>query len=98
MNNNLPKVFSKKTFLKDNNIPLYYSKNKTVNLEKSKTEIDTLLNGIFSSPNFVYKMKVKVYHNNIEETLNIISRNNTHIYTLENKTIKISDIKDIKIL
>lgn len=95
----LPNVFVKKNYkLKDNNKELFYGNDK---LDKNQEEVDSLIikkkiNDIFSSPSFVYKMKVLITFKDKEEIVTIISKTNNILLTMEGKEIKISDIVNIK--
>ena len=95
----LPNVFVKKNYkLKDNNKEFFYGNDK---LDKNKEEVDSLIikkkiNDIFSSPSFVYKMKVLITFKDKEEIVTIISKTNNILLTMEGKEIKISDILNIK--
>lgn len=95
----LPNVFVKKNYkLKDNNKEFFYGNDK---LDKNQEEVDSLIikkkiNDIFSSPSFVYKMKVLITFKDKEEIVTIISKTNNILLTMEGKEIKISDIVNIK--
>lgn len=95
----LPNVFVKKNYkLKDNNKEFFYGNDK---LDKNKEEVDSLIikkkiNDIFSSPSFVYKMKVLITFKDKEEIVTIISKTNNILLTMEGKEIKISDILNIE--
>ena len=70
-------------------------------LDKNQEEVDSLIikkkiNDIFSSPSFVYKMKVLITFKDKEEIVTIISKTNNILLTMEGKEIKISDIVNIK--
>jgi len=95
----LPNVFVKKNYkLKDNNKEFFYGNDK---LDKNKEEVDSLIikkkiNDIFSSPSFVYKMKVLITYKDKEEIVTIISKTNNILLTMEGTEIKISDILNIE--
>ena len=95
----LPNVFVKKNYkLKDNNKEFFYGNDK---LDKNQEEVDSLIikkkiNDIFSSPSFVYKMKVLITFKDKEEIVTIISKTNNILLTMEGKEIKISDILNIE--
>ena len=107
MDKKLPKVFQNKID-KDisNNNKFYYSANKkndnTVN-ENMKEEItnhkniNKKVNEIFSSPTYVYKANVEITTKDSTITTKIIGRNKSYLITMDNKTIKIDDIIDIKV-
>ena len=108
MNKKLPKVFQNKID-KDisNNNKFYYSANNDENNNQTKEEtkskiikpnnINKKINEIFSSPSYVYKANVEVTTKDSTITTKIIGRNKSYLITMDNKTIPINDIVDIKI-
>ncbi len=91
----LPKVYASPINKQiENNKEMFYSrlleeKNGPKNISK---EIDK----IFKSRDFVYKSKVSITtKNGIIET-NLVGKNASSILTLDGKSIKITDILDIK--
>ena len=108
MNKKLPKVFQNKID-KDisNNNKFYYSANKDENNNETKGEtkskiikpnnINKKINEIFSSPSYVYKASVEITTKDSTITTKIIGRNKSYLITMDNKTIPINDIVDIKI-
>ena len=108
MDKKLPKVFQNKID-KDisNNDKFYYSANKdqiineTKENNKSKiikpNNINKKINEIFSSPSYVYKANVEVTTKDSTITTKIIGRNKSYLITMDNKTIPINDIVDIKL-
>lgn len=108
MNKKLPKVFQNKID-KDisNNNKFYYSANKEESNNETKAEtkskiikpnnINKKINEIFSSPSYVYKANVEVATKDSTITTKIIGRNKSYLITMDNKTIPINDIVDIKI-
>lgn len=101
MNKKLPKVFVKNENIKDNNKEFYVCKSNS--LDKDPTEIDKLvikkkISEIFSSPNFVYKQKVKIFFkDNIIEDY-IIGRKNNSLILMDGKTVNIDDLINIEII
>jgi len=65
------------------------------NLVKSKN-IYQKLNDIFSSSRYVYKADVEIKLKDGVITKRIIGKNSTHLITIDNELIPISDILDIK--
>ena len=53
------------------------------------------LNDIFSSERYVYKAEVDIMTKDGKITTQIIGQNKTHIITMDNKLIPITDIEDI---
>ena len=107
MDKKLPKVFQNKID-KDvsNNDKYYYSANKTndnnvkesVNKKVIKPKnINKKINEIFASPTYVYKANVEITTKNSTITTKIIGRNKSYLITMDNKTIKIDEIIDIKV-
>lgn len=106
----LPRVFAnpqEKAF--NNNERIYYSKEKNnnellSNEENNKEEflriedknIYQKLNEIFSSERYVYKADVEIITRDGKVKTKIIGQNRTHIITMDNQLIPISDIHDIK--
>ena len=107
MNKKLPKVFQNKID-KDvsNNDKYYYSANKTndnnikesVNKKVIKPKnINKKINEIFASPTYVYKANVEITTKDSTITTKVIGRNKSYLITMDNKTIPINDIVDIKL-
>ena len=107
MNKKLPKVFQNKID-KDvsNNNKFYYSVNKTnesdvkENLNKKEIKpknINKKINEIFASPTYVYKANVEITTKDSTITTKVIGRNKSYLITMDNKTIPINDIVDIKL-
>ena len=108
MDKKLPKVFQNKID-KDisNNDKFYYSANKEESNNETKAEtkskiikpnnINKKINEIFSSPSYVYKANVEVTTKESTITTKIIGRNKSYLITMDNKTIPIKDIIDIKL-
>lgn len=70
-------------------------KDRQSNASTSGMNINQKLHNIFNSTRYVYKADVTIVTKN--ETLNrkIIGQNNTHLITIDNELIPISDIVDI---
>ena len=108
MDKKLPKVFQNK-INKDisNNNKYYYSANKESdnNITKETNKLNTIkpkninkkINEIFSSPTYVYKANVEITTKDSTITTKIIGRNKNFLITMNNKTIPIDNIVDIKL-
>ena len=98
----IPKVFANKEVkTSGNNKKVYYSessKNNIVdkNVEISKSDINKKISDIFNSPNYIYKADVVIELKDGPVNKRIIGKNNTHLITMKNELIPISDIIDIK--
>lgn len=102
--NKLPKVYVNKISSKSvNNEEVFYS-NQKQNLKVKNEEtikvnnllIQKKINDIFSSPNFVYKVKVNVVlKDGGEKVLTLIAKTNDSVLTIDNKIIPIKDILQI---
>ena len=102
MENKKPKIFANKIekYIK-NNEKYFYSnmEEKQENLEEhNKTEknVSQKINDIFSSTRYVYKADVDIKLKDSELKTKIIGKNKTHLITIDNELIPISDIEDIK--
>lgn len=107
MKKKLPSVFVKRQDKKiNNNKETYYSKENDIEIRhNSKTEtfltelmIQKKIDEIFSSTKFIYKIKVLLLTEEGEAKETIIAKLNNDLITINNKKIKISDIKNIKII
>ncbi len=110
MDKKLPGVFANRIERSiDNNSSVYYSANneKVDNLNNGKGETKQLdsnlnvnqkINKIFNSTKYVYKADVRIYLRNEQIDCRIIGKNATHLITMDNKLIPISDIIDINFL
>lgn len=112
MNNKLPKIFANKIDKKiKNNKEVYVSVSETKEQletnnkkeppkQKQKTinkTIEQKINEIIKSNNYIYKIPVKIQLKDEEIITNIIGKNNKNIITMDNKLIKINEIKNIEI-
>lgn len=110
MDKKLPGIFANKidkTLCNNENI--YYScsekidedRNLMNNLELGKQSVTSTLNvnqkinNIFSSNKYVYKADVNIITKQGKFVKKIIGQNKTHLITMENELIPISDIIDI---
>lgn len=111
MKKELPSVFANPQEKKfTNNERVYYSKEKDKITSETKEEnmqknfwknsdsknIYQKLNDIFNSEKYVYKAEVDIKTNNKTFKTKIIGQNRTHIITMDNELIPITDIVDIK--
>ena len=90
----LPKVYANKIEKNiDNNKEMYDSR-----IEDNCRGIDVLkkIDRIFHSKDFVYKKRVIITLKEQELEAILIGRNESSIFTLDNKVIRISDVLDIK--
>ena len=102
MDKKLPKVFANKVDEKSgNNESIYYSHSKDDSLERGYTpvkgkNVNQKINEIFNSSNYVYKADVKITLKDGVITKRIVGRNATHLITIDNELIPLTDIKDIE--
>ena len=96
----LPNIFKNDINKKiDNNEEVYYSYNSLERIDKKETKKENILqkiNTIFISSNYIYKADVEITLKDKTINKRIIGRNKTHLITVENELIPISDIVDIK--
>ena len=98
MANKLPGVFPGKVDKNSgNNKNFSYSKEEVVSKPIVQKNIKQKLNKIFNSSNYVYKADVEITLKDKPITRRIIGKNKTHVITIDNELIPISDILDIKI-
>lgn len=110
MDKKLPGIFANKIDKNiSNNKDVYYSANNDSKLEISESRNDESkkdsnlnvyqkINKIFSSTRYVYKADVRIKLKNEQINCRIIGKNATHLITMDNKLIPISDIIDISFL
>ena len=99
----LPSIFQNDISKKmNNNEEIYYSfenKEETRNTEviQGKNVLQKI-NSLFNSSNYIYKIDVEIKLK--DKTINekIIGKNKTHLITMNNELISISDIQDIKLI
>lgn len=96
--NKLPNMFKNNITKKiDNNEEIYYSYNNLErNVLKKGENVLQKINTIFSSNNYIYKADVEIVLKDKTINKRIIGRNKTHLITIDNDLIPISDILDIK--
>lgn len=110
MDKKLPGIFANKIEKNvSNNSNVYYSANNEKkgdinehrninNKVDSELNINQKISKIFNSTKYVYKADVNIKMKNEELNCRIIGRNSTHLITIDNKLIPISDIVDINFL
>ena len=105
VNKKIPKVFANKINRKaGNNENVYYSDHDNIETShedikdeiKFDKNINQKINDIFNSPTYIYKADVEITLKNGVVSKRIVGKNNTHLITMENELIPISDIRDIK--
>ena len=104
MEKKLPKVYANKIEGKTgNNNDVYCSfddkDERTVpspNKLKEKN-VNQKLNEIFNSANYIYKADVKLTLKDGTVTKRIVGRNTTHLITIDNELIPLSDIIDVEL-
>lgn len=102
MEKKLPGIFANKVDKKaGNNEDVYYSSHETredTRQEKASDfrNVNQKINDIFNSPNYIYKADVIIKTNSGEVTKRIVGKNATHLITIENELIPLTEIKDIR--
>lgn len=108
MEKKLPKVFANSIDKElDNNEACFYSACQESNLNEENTRkkderfvvrgenIGQKIQSIFTSPKYVYKADVDITLKDGKVSKRIIGKNMTHLITIDNELIPISDIIDI---
>ena len=103
MNKELPKVFAGKINEElQNDQEVFYSDNANVVSNKVKENknlsVESKINRIFNSPNYIYKKEVLIKLNDKTIKKVIIGRTNNSLLTFDNNVINIKDIKDIEVV
>ena len=105
MNKKLPNVFANKnTGIVNNNKEMYYSWEE---INKRNLESDTdksiksiiirkKINDLFNSENFVYKVNVVITTMDGDKECTLIAKNNDTLLTINNESISINEIIDIR--
>lgn len=103
MEKKLPKVFANKIEGKPgNNEDVYCSfdskeeRNAEVSSKLSGKNINQKLNEIFNSSNYIYKADVKLTLKDGVVTKRIVGKNTTHLITIDNELIPLTDVIDIE--
>lgn len=91
----LPNLYTSKFDKKIDNSMDYVKLNDQKPNNLSKMEIKKKIDNIFQSPNYIYKIKVKIIlkDKTLEKYLIGISKNN--LITIDNEMINVNDIVDI---
>ena len=104
MEKKLPRVFANKIDKSlDNNKNVFYSaKGDDMDVRSSERTFDfkeqnvnQKINSIFASPRYVYKADVDITTKDGKVSKRIIGRNSTHLITIDNELVPITDIIDI---
>ena len=94
-----PRVFANPINKKINNSQeLFYGSNDENRVDNNYSINDILkkINNIFNSSNHVYKSRVLIKTKDKEITCDIVGKTGKNLLTLDGKTVRISDILDIK--
>lgn len=108
MDKKLPKLYANKIEKPiENNENVFYSAMSTSGSEDSKERsakdptpltgqnINQKINSIFTSPRYVYKADVDITLKDGKVSKRVVGKNGTHLITIDNELIAISDILDI---
>lgn len=109
MDKKLPKVFANKPNKEfNNNDRVFYSKEEKLddNTRNSESTRDVgttkniyqKINDIFNSERYVYKAEVEIKTSKGNIETKVIGQNKTHLITIDNELIPITDIEDIKFI
>ena len=103
MNKKLPNIFvNKNTGIVKNNEEFYYGKdninNETKIIDNNMKDIliRKKIDDIFNSSSFIYKARVIITTNDNDKEYTLIGRDKNKLLTIDNETILISDVLDIK--
>ena len=105
MNKKLPNVFANtKTGVIKNNKEQYYSKEDDLlynddNLHNKNIKaimVRKKINDLFNSDNFVYKARVIITTSEGDKEYTLIDKNNDSLLTINNESIPISEVIDIR--
>ena len=103
MNKKLPNIFvNKNTGIVKNNVEFYYGKdninNETKIIDNNMKDIliRKKIDDIFNSSSFIYKAKVIITTKDNDKEYTLIGRDKNKLLTIDNETILISDVLDIK--
>lgn len=103
MNKKLPNIFvNKNTGIVKNNEEFYYGKdninNETKIIDNNMKDIliRKKIDDIFNSSSFIYKARVIITTKGNDKEYTLIGRDKNKLLTIDNETILISDVLDIK--
>ena len=96
MNKDLPDVFPVPVNKKINNVQdSCYAKLEKQDIRNSNLSIESKINRIFNSNDYIYKKKVQIKTKNGVLNKTIIGRTHDSLLTMDNEKININDIIDI---
>ena len=106
MDKKIPKVFANDVNSRGNNKGVFYSSHdevidlkpisSDVSFTSNEKNINQKIKDIFNSSSYVYKADVDIKLKSGNVTKRIVGKNSTHLITMDNELIPISDILDIK--
>lgn len=103
MNKKLPNIFvNKNTGIVKNNEEFYYGKdninNETKIIDNNMKDIliRKKIDDIFNSSSFIYKARVIITTKDNDKEYTLIGRDKNKLLTIDNETILINDVLDIK--
>lgn len=103
MNKKLPNIFvNKNTGIVKNNEEFYYGKDninnetKIIDYNMRDILIRKKIDDIFNSSSFIYKARVIITTKDNDKEYTLIGRDKNKLLTIDNETILISDVLDIK--
>ena len=102
MDKKVPKVYANKIEGKaGNNKDVYYShlEDEITNERSPKVlekNVNQKINDIFNSTNYIYKADVRLTLKSGTVAKRIVGRNSTHLITIDNELIPLTDILDIE--
>jgi len=106
MDKKIPKVFANDVNSCGNNKGIFYSSHdEDIDFSASSSDdivtnneknINQKIRDIFNSSSYVYKADVDIKLKSGNVTKRIVGKNSTHLITMDNELIPISDILDIK--
>lgn len=103
MNKKLPNIFvNKNTGIVKNNEEFYYGKdninNETKIIDNNMKDIliRKKIDDIFNSSSFIYKARVIITTKDNDKEYTLIGKDKNKLLTIDNETILISDVLDIK--
>ena len=94
MKRDLPSIFANEIKKDINNSQDIFYENRSI--KKSSDSVRKKINDIFSSIDFVYKKDVEITIDNKTYIKTIIGTNNGYLLTLDNESIDINEINQIK--
>ena len=92
----LPKVYVNKISKKICNEQALYRNADNNDSSNSLKDINKIIDEIFHDRSHVYKSRVRVTLKNMEKVCDIVGKRDDYLLTLDNDSIRISDIINIK--